>query len=82
MFATSPHIYLKIKFEIDNNKIHWIQLLSSSVSSCNDPHRVNPAILPSSPLDYDIFLYSVNYLSKESTHYYSFALQKSLQKKI
>lgn len=51
------------------------------VSSYNDPHRVNPAILPSSPSDCDIHLYSVNYLNKERTHYSSFALQKSLQKK-
>lgn len=82
MLTTSLHNYLTFKFTVDQNKMDWIQLLSSSVSSYHDPHRANPAILPSSPADYDVFLYSVNYLNKESTHNYSFALQKSLQKNI
>lgn len=59
-----------------------MQLFPSSVSSYKDLQSKSfYFILPSSPLDCDIFLYSANYLNKESAHYQSFALQKPLQEK-
>lgn len=62
--------------------MHCMQLFPSSIS--NYTGQIKSYCIPrkySFSLEYYMFMHVVNYLSKESIHYYSFALQKSLQKK-